>query len=650
MRQARSTRIIRGEVQVLLVNCGQGPFIVTRGMRIAQMVVAPVTTVALVEVGDVDQTGRAACGLRIDRLARGEQPMILLSRRSFLAMAAVVDVALHARPMPVAAKALAARHNLPPRHLETVLQALVRQGILKGVRGPRGGYELARERRRITAGDIVRAAMTATGEDGLPAAPNSKLVDLVVGPVVKRPQKRSCEFDGVTVDDLCRAAEAKRPSTARHSRFHNLGREIPQLSTQTENSDNRPDKSLEDPMAEPARKLEAAQDLDRKPGRGRVYDSITETIGDTPLVRLNRLPQERGVEAEILLKLEFFNPIASVKDRIGVSMIDAIEAAGAIEPGHDPDRADLGQYRHRAGLRGGGARLPADPRHARDHVARAAQDAGVPGRRTGAHPGPDGHEGRDREGARNSRRSPSAVIPQQFQNPANPEIHRRTTAEEIWNDTHGQLDVFVAGVGTGGTITGVGQVLKPRLPNLRVIAVEPEDSPVLSGGQPGPHKIQGIGAGFIPDVLDRSVIDEVDHGRRTRRPSRRRGRFRSSKAFRAASRPAPMSQRRSRSAAVRNEGQADRHGRVLVCRAVYFKRPVRRALRHRLWRGPDRAASGPPFCVGAQFPQAWPEPLPIRPVLLDSNQEFAMADDDARRIRSRTNPLTRSATSSAAAA
>jgi Rrf2 family protein len=136
--------------------------------------------------------------------------MILLSRRSLLAIAAVVDVALHARPMPVAAKALAARHNLPPRHLETVLQALVRQGILKGVRGPRGGYELARERRRITAGDIVRAAMTATGEDGLPPLPDSKLVDVVIGPVVKQATEAFlAELDKVTVHDLCRDAEAK---------------------------------------------------------------------------------------------------------------------------------------------------------------------------------------------------------------------------------------------------------------------------------------------------------------------------------------------------------------------------------------------------------------------------------------------------------
>jgi Rrf2 family iron-sulfur cluster assembly transcriptional regulator len=136
--------------------------------------------------------------------------MILLSRRSLLAIAAVVDVALHARPMPVSAKALAARHNLPPRHLETVLQALVRQGILKGVRGPRGGYELARERRRVTAGDVVRAAMTVTGEDGLPPLPESKLVDLVVGPVVAQATDAFLsELDRVTVDDLCREAEAK---------------------------------------------------------------------------------------------------------------------------------------------------------------------------------------------------------------------------------------------------------------------------------------------------------------------------------------------------------------------------------------------------------------------------------------------------------
>jgi cysteine synthase A len=262
-------------------------------------------------------------------------------------------------------------------------------------------------------------------------------------------------------------------------------------------------------MAEGARKLETPHDVDRKPGRGRVYDSITETIGDTPLVRLKRLPQERGIDAEILLKLEFFNPIASVKDRIGVSMIDALEASGAIRPGStliEPTSGNTGiALAFVAAARGYRLILVMPETMSLERRKMLA----FLGAELVLTPGPMGMKGAVAKAQELKDETPGAVIPQQFQNPANPAIHRLTTAEEIWNDTHGQLDVFISAVGTGGTITGVGQVLKPRLPNLRVIAVEPEDSPVLSGGQPGPHKIQGIGAGFIPDVLDRSVIDEV---------------------------------------------------------------------------------------------------------------------------------------------
>ncbi len=200
----------RGEIRVLLVNCGRDHFVVTRGMRIAQMVIAPVTLVTLLEVSEVEESPPRRFGFRFDRPHRRTSlMMMLLSRRSLLAIAAVVDIALYARPMPVSAKSLAGRHNLPPRHLETVLQALVRQGILKGLRGPRGGYELARERRRITAGEIVRAAMTATGEESLPL-PESRLVDLVVGPVMNKATEAFLkELDGISVDDLCRRAAAK---------------------------------------------------------------------------------------------------------------------------------------------------------------------------------------------------------------------------------------------------------------------------------------------------------------------------------------------------------------------------------------------------------------------------------------------------------
>jgi cysteine synthase A len=263
------------------------------------------------------------------------------------------------------------------------------------------------------------------------------------------------------------------------------------------------------PMADPIRKFEADSEPGRKPGRGRVYDSITDTIGDTPLVRLNRLPKERGVDAEILVKLEFFNPIASVKDRIGVSMIDALEAEGRIRPGAtliEPTSGNTGIALAFVAAARGYRLILVMPETM--SIERRKMLAFL-GAELVLTPGPMGMKGAVAKAEELLAGTPGAVIPQQFKNPANPEIHRRTTAEEIWNDTHGRLDAFVAGVGTGGTITGVGQILKPRLPSLRIIAVEPEDSPVLSGGQPGPHKIQGIGAGFVPDVLDRSVIDEV---------------------------------------------------------------------------------------------------------------------------------------------
>jgi cysteine synthase A len=261
-------------------------------------------------------------------------------------------------------------------------------------------------------------------------------------------------------------------------------------------------------MAEPARKLDTAAET-RKPGRGRVYDSITETIGDTPLVRLKRLPQERGVDAEILVKLEFFNPIASVKDRIGVNMIDAMEASGAIRPGStlvEPTSGNTGiALAFVAAARGYRLILVMPETMSLERRKMLA----FLGAELVLTPGPMGMKGAVARAEELLQEIPGSVMPQQFKNPANPEIHRLTTAEEIWNDTEGQLDVFVSAIGTGGTITGVGQVLKPRLPNLHIVAVEPEDSPVLSGGQPGPHKIQGIGAGFVPDVLDRKVFDEV---------------------------------------------------------------------------------------------------------------------------------------------
>jgi cysteine synthase len=262
-------------------------------------------------------------------------------------------------------------------------------------------------------------------------------------------------------------------------------------------------------MADAARALKPEPPARPSPGRGRIFDSITETIGDTPIVRLNRLPQERGIEANLLAKLEFFNPIASVKDRIGVSMIEAMEAAGALKAGGtliEPTSGNTGiALAFVAAARGYRLILVMPETMSIERRKMLA----LLGAELVLTPGPQGMKGAIAKAEELRAEIPGAIIPQQFSNPANPEIHRRTTAEEIWNDTKGEIDYFVSGVGTGGTITGVGQVLKPRKPSLKIVAVEPEDSPVLSGGQPGPHKIQGIGAGFVPEILDRSVIDEV---------------------------------------------------------------------------------------------------------------------------------------------
>lgn len=244
-------------------------------------------------------------------------------------------------------------------------------------------------------------------------------------------------------------------------------------------------------------------------GRGRIYDSILDTIGDTPLVRVDRLAKAHGVKANVLAKLEFFNPIASVKDRIGVAMIEAMEATGAIDKETvliEPTSGNTGialafvaaakgyrlilvmpetmsiERRKMLALLGAELELTEGPKGMKGAIARAEEMRGE---------------------------IPNAIIPQQFENAANPEIHRNTTAQEIWADTGGNVDVFVSGIGTGGTITGTGQVLKSKNPDIRIVAVEPTDSPILSGGNPGPHKIQGIGAGFVPDILDTGIYDEV---------------------------------------------------------------------------------------------------------------------------------------------
>ncbi|MEO4041161.1 cysteine synthase A [Hoeflea sp. CAU 1731] len=245
------------------------------------------------------------------------------------------------------------------------------------------------------------------------------------------------------------------------------------------------------------------------PGRGRVYDGVLETIGNSPLVRINKLTAEAGCKADVLAKLEFFNPMSSVKDRIGVAMVEAMEADGTLKPGGtvvEPTSGNTGialafvcaakGYRciltmpdsfsieRRKLMKFLGAELVLTPK-----------EKGIKGAIDKAQEIIDA--------------TPGAAMPWQFGNPANPEIHRRTTAEEIWRDTDGKVDAVVLGVGTGGTLTGVGEVLKARKPEVKMIAVEPENSPVLSGGTHSPHMIQGIGAGFVPPILNTDLIDEV---------------------------------------------------------------------------------------------------------------------------------------------
>ncbi|MCE1236498.1 MAG: cysteine synthase A [Hyphomicrobiales bacterium] len=247
----------------------------------------------------------------------------------------------------------------------------------------------------------------------------------------------------------------------------------------------------------------------KTPGRGRIYGSIVETIGDTPLVRLDKLAAAHGVGATILAKLEFFNPLASVKDRIGVALVDALEAEGKIGPGTtliEPTSGNTGIALAFVAAARGYRLVLVMPETMSIERRKLLKFLGAELVLT---EGPKGMKGAVAKAEELAREIPNAVIPQQFENPANPAIHRATTAEEIWNDTAGGVDILISGVGTGGTITGVGQVLKAKKPGVRIVAVEPAASPVLSGGAPGPHKIQGIGAGFVPGVLDTHVYDEI---------------------------------------------------------------------------------------------------------------------------------------------
>ncbi|MBL8156483.1 MAG: cysteine synthase A [Anaerolineae bacterium] len=239
----------------------------------------------------------------------------------------------------------------------------------------------------------------------------------------------------------------------------------------------------------------------------KIANNVTELIGNTPLVRLNRLTA--GLKAQVVAKLEYFNPAHSVKDRIGVSMIEAAERAGRIGPNTvivEPTSGNTGialamvcaQRGYKLILT-----MPETMSKERRKLLRAY------GAQLVLTPGPEGMTGAINKANELAANDPNVFIPQQFENPANPEIHRRTTAEELWRDTDGQIDILVSGIGTGGTITGVGEVLKPRKPSFRVVAVEPDASPVLSGGAKGPHVIQGIGAGFVPGILNTAIYDEI---------------------------------------------------------------------------------------------------------------------------------------------
>jgi len=259
----------------------------------------------------------------------------------------------------------------------------------------------------------------------------------------------------------------------------------------------------------------------------RIFDDITKTIGNTPLVRLNRITE--GLDAVVLAKMESFNPLASVKDRIGVAMIEDAEKQGLLHKGSvivEPTSGNTGiALAFVAAAKG--YRLILTMPETMSMERRMLLS--IFGAELVLTPGAEGMAGAVRKAEELVRETPNAMMPQQFKNPANPEIHRQTTAEEIWNDTDGKVDIVVAGIGTGGTITGIAEVIKARKKDFQAIAVEPESSPVLSGGKAGPHKIQGIGAGFVPQVLNRDILDEVirvkddDAGATSRRLARVEG-------------------------------------------------------------------------------------------------------------------------------
>lgn len=246
--------------------------------------------------------------------------------------------------------------------------------------------------------------------------------------------------------------------------------------------------------------------------RGKIYDSIIDTIGATPLVRMPRFCKAHGVKADILAKLEFFNPLSSVKDRIGAAMIEAAEHAGKITPGKttliEPTSGNTGIALAFVAANKGYRLILTMPESMSIERRKMLK---IMGAELVLTPAAEGMKGAIAKAEALAAETKDSFIPSQFDNPANPEIHRKTTALEIWNDTDGKADILISGVGTGGTLTGVSQVLKQKKPSFQTIAVEPAASPVLAGGTHSPHKIQGIGAGFVPGILDRSMIDDIVH-------------------------------------------------------------------------------------------------------------------------------------------
>lgn len=245
-------------------------------------------------------------------------------------------------------------------------------------------------------------------------------------------------------------------------------------------------------------------------GRGKIFDSILDTMGDTPLVRLPRLSKEYGSKADVLAKLEFFNPLSSVKDRIGISMIEALEASGKLTPGAtivEPTSGNTGIALAFVAAAKGYKLILCMPE---SMSLERRKMLALLGAQLELTPAEKGMRGAIAKALEIIEATPGSVMPQQFENDANPYIHRISTAQEIWNDTNGAVDAVISGVGTGGSITGIGQALKEKKPSVKMIAVEPEASPILSGGEPGPHKIQGIGAGFVPGILDRGIIDGIE--------------------------------------------------------------------------------------------------------------------------------------------